>query len=427
MIDLLATYVHDFDPVIFSISEKIKLRWYGLSYVMGFAAAYLILLRLSRKKLWPIAELKVGDVVTYTAIFGVFLGGRIGYVLFYMLPSPGGLERILEDPITIIAVWEGGMASHGGILGIMLFTLFYAWKKQRTLWPAVGDGFAIVAPLGIFFGRMANFINGELYGTVTDEKNWWAVKFPKSLYESGYSDQLQKGLQQAAVNNDAAGEFLKDRIRLVGDYDGYDLSQQAFEQEFLPIARENPDVMQALADHAPARHPSQLYEGILEGLLVFLILYVIRLKFPKLRHGILTGIFFVAYALFRILVENVREPDAEMVGEMTKGQFLSIFMVAIGVSFIASAFILIPRRFWTGIGGVVLGAVTFSFGGTSTLEFTGGFLALAGGLLTFSGFMLGQPYWRFLPGSLVSNYSQEPGKSRKAFDIYRQISDKKAQ
>ena len=141
MIDLLATYVHDLDPVIFSISEKIKLRWYGLSYVIGFAAAYMILLRLSRKKLWPIDGLKVGDAVTYTAIFGVFLGGRIGYVLFYMLPRPGGLDRILEDPITIIAVWEGGMASHGGILGIMFFTLFYAWKHKLS-WLAVGDGFA---------------------------------------------------------------------------------------------------------------------------------------------------------------------------------------------------------------------------------------------------------------------------------------------
>ena len=336
MIDLLATYVHDLDPVIFSISEKIKLRWYGLSYVMGFAAAYIILLRLSRKKLWPIDALKVGDAVTYTAIFGVFLGGRIGYVLFYMLPSPGGLERILEDPITIIAVWDGGMASHGGILGIMFFTLFYAWKHKLS-WLGVGDGFAIVAPLGIFFGRMANFINGELYGTVTDDKNWWAVRFPKSLYENGYSDQLQKGLQQAAVSNDAAGEYLRDRVRLVWDYDGYDLSPQAFEQEFLPIARENPDVMQALADHTPARHPSQLYEGILEGLLIFALLYLLRMKFSKLWNGVISGTFFILYAIFRIGVENVREPDSEKIIGVTKGQFYSLFMIAIGLAFWAWA------------------------------------------------------------------------------------------
>jgi phosphatidylglycerol:prolipoprotein diacylglycerol transferase len=336
VIDLLATYVHDLDPVIFSISEKIKLRWYGLSYVAGFAAAYMVLLRLSRKKLWPIDELKVGDAVTYTAIFGVFLGGRIGYVLFYMLPRPGGLERILEDPITIIAVWEGGMASHGGILGIMFFTLFYAWKHKLS-WLGVGDGFAIVAPLGIFFGRMANFINGELYGTITGEKNWWAVRFPKSLYENGYSDQLQKGLQQAAVSNDAAGEYLRDRVRVVGDYDGYDLSPQAFEQEFLPIARENPDVMQALADHTPARHPSQLYEGILEGLLIFALLYLLRIKFPKLWNGVISGAFFILYAIFRIGVENIREPDSEKIIGVTKGQFYSLFMIVIGLVFWAWA------------------------------------------------------------------------------------------
>jgi phosphatidylglycerol:prolipoprotein diacylglycerol transferase len=253
-----------------------------------------------------------------------------------MLPNPGGSERILEDPITIIAVWDGGMASHGGILGIMFFTLFYAWKHKLS-WLGVGDGFAIVAPLGIFFGRMANFINGELYGTVTDEKNWWAVRFPKSLYENGYSDQLQKGLQQAAVSNDAAGEYLRDRVRLVGDYDGYDLSPQAFEQEFLPIARENPDVMQALADHTPARHPSQLYEGILEGLLIFALLYLLRMKFSKLWNGVISGAFFILYAIFRIGVENVREPDSEKIIGVTKGQFYSLFMIAIGLAFWAWA------------------------------------------------------------------------------------------
>jgi hypothetical protein len=113
------------------------------------------------------------------------------------------------------------------------------------------------------------------------------------------------------VSNDAAGEYLKDRVRLVGDYDGYDLSPQAFEQEFLPIARENPDVMQALADHTPARHPSQLYEGILEGLLIFALLYIIRISFPRLWHGVISGGFFILYAIFRIGVENVREPDSE--------------------------------------------------------------------------------------------------------------------
>lgn len=334
--DLLAAYVHDLDPVIFSITEKIKLRWYGLSYVMGFAAAYYILLRLSRRNLWVVDEKKVGDVVTYTAIFGVFLGGRIGYVLFYMIPEYG-IGRILEDPITIIAVWDGGMASHGGILGIMFVTLFYAWKNKLA-WTAVGDGFAIVAPLGVFFGRMANFINGELYGTLTDSKNWWAVKFPKSLYEKGFDDQRQSALKQAATADLEQGGKAGELLGPYGGFDGrYDIPSQVFEHQLLPIARDNPDVMKALADHTPTRHPSQLYEGVLEGLVIFGLLYGLRVCFPKLWNGVISGVFFILYAVFRILVEGVRQPDSEEIMGLTKGQFYSTFMIVIGVGFLAYA------------------------------------------------------------------------------------------
>lgn len=331
--DFLAVYVHDLDPVIFSITEKIKLRWYGLSYVMGFAVAYLILLRLARRDLWVVEEKKVGDLVTYAAIFGVFLGGRIGYVLFYMIPRDG-IGPLLDNPLTIIAVWDGGMASHGGILGIMVVTLYYAWKHQLS-WTGVGDGFSIVAPLGIFFGRVANFINGELYGTVTDSKSWWAVKFPKSLYEDGYSDDRQTALQQAAMADlDKAGGLLGPYGNQFGEYQ---LPPQVFDQQLLPIARDNPEVLKALADHTPARHPSQLYEGVLEGLVIFAVLFSLRVWFPRLWNGVITGLFFILYAVFRILVERVREPDAEMIAGLTKGQFYSTFMIVIGAGFLIHA------------------------------------------------------------------------------------------
>jgi len=327
--DILATYVHNLDPVIFSISEKIKLRWYGLSYVMGFMAAYFILLRLSRKNLWNVAEEKVGDVVTYTAIFGVFLGGRIGYVLFYMIPA-NGFAPILDNPLTIIAVWDGGMSSHGGILGIMIFTLFYAWKNKIS-WPGLGDGAAIVAPLGVFFGRIANFINGELYGRLTDVNKWWAVKFPKSLYE-GDQEELRAALRQIATNDpDKAGQIMAPYMQIDGDFA---LPRHVFETEIEPLARENPDILQAFADHTPARHPSQLYEGLLEGLVIFLLLFGMRLAFPRLWNGVLSGLFFILYAVFRIGVENVRQPDAEEIMGMTKGQFYSVFMLLIGAAFL---------------------------------------------------------------------------------------------
>jgi len=198
----------------------------------------------------------------------------------------------------------------------------------------MGDGAAIVAPLGVFFGRVANFINGELYGRVTDENKWWAVKFPKSLYE-GDQQELQAALRQIAVADpDQAGAILAPYMQLDGDFA---LPRQVFETQIEPIARENPEVMQAFADHIPARHPSQLYEGVLEGLVIFVLLLGMRLAFPRLWHGVLSGLFFILYAVFRIAVENVREPDAAEVMGMTKGQFYSVFMIVIGMAFLVYA------------------------------------------------------------------------------------------
>ena len=324
---VFAAYIHNLDPVIFKITESIQLRWYGLSYVMGFFVAYLILVRLSRRKLWVVEEKKVADVVTYTAIFGVFIGGRIGYVLFYMIPRDGW-GVIVNDPMTIIRVWDGGMASHGGILGIMFFTLYYSWRHKLS-WAGLGDGISIVAPLGVFFGRIANFINGELYGTTTSADKWWAVKFPKSLFEKGNEENLQNALRQIATT-DAGGEVT---AHIPQSADGTFLITHRGFEEIERVARGNADVLNALGDHTPARHPSQLYEGLLEGLFIFLVLFTMRRAFPRLWHGIITGTFFILYAIFRIGVENVRQPDAEKILGITKGQFYSIFMILIGLGF----------------------------------------------------------------------------------------------
>ncbi len=334
VMDFLATYVHDWDPVIWSITDAIKLRWYGLSYVLGFVAGYFILKSLSRRNLWVVKEEKVGDLLTWVAIFGVFLGGRLGYVLFYMIPEDG-IGPILEDPLKIVAVWDGGMASHGGILGIMTVTLIWA-IRTKVSWAALGDGFCIVAPLGVFFGRVANFINGELYGRKTSEESWWAVKFPKALYEEADDEKFEAALREAAVVDPqvmgsvfadctSGGQFVRPPLAVM-------------DQVVLPTARENPEVLQALGHHIPARHPSQLYEGILEGLVIFVGLYLLRVKVPRLWNGVITGLFFLTYAGFRILVENVREPDHELaVGGLTKGQFYSLFMIVVGVGFLVYA------------------------------------------------------------------------------------------
>ncbi len=319
MISVLATYVHDLSPIIFELGP-LKLRWYGLAYVAGFLMAYLILLHFARRKLWVVGPEKVADVVTFTAFFGVFLGGRVGYVLFYMIPE-NGWQAVTKDPLTIIKVWEGGMSSHGGILGIFFFTLFYAWKHKLS-WPGLGDGIAIVAPLGVFFGRMANFINGELYGIKTTSS--WGVKFPASLYKLEDRDQLEHAVNQAATVSDEVGALLAQQ----------GATQYSIYPSVVEISRNDPKVLAALGDHIDPRHASQLYEGVLEGALIFAVLYLLRVRFPKLGHGIITGIFFILYAIFRILVENVREPDSEEIMSLTKGQFYSTFMILIGVGFL---------------------------------------------------------------------------------------------
>jgi len=173
---VLATYVHNIDPVIFSFSDAIKLRWYGLAYLLAFLVGFLLLKKLGDKKLWVLPGEKASDFITLAAIFGVFLGGRIGNIVFYQW------DEFTGDPLMVFRVWEGGMASHGGILGLMIFTLVYAYIKKVS-WTGLGDALCVVAPLGIMFGRLANFINGELYGRI-DKSYAWAMKFPNALFDS---------------------------------------------------------------------------------------------------------------------------------------------------------------------------------------------------------------------------------------------------
>lgn len=315
---VIATYVHDLDPVIWRITDAIQLRWYGLAYLMGFVAGFYLLRYLAQRKLWVLEPERTGDFIAATALFGVFLGGRLGYVLFYQLPE-AGWGKLLEDPLMLVRVWEGGMASHGGILGVAIFLWFYA-KKHRVTWTGLGDGISVVAPLGLMFGRLANFINGELYGRAAGEGVPWAMKFPMSLAE-----------ESAAVQDAAWQACLEVEPRLAHAAEIGDLGQ------LVQAARENEEVSRTLGEFLTARHPSQLYEATLEGAVLFLILWTVRVRFRNAPDGLLTGLFFVLYALFRIVCEQFREPDAEMVGLLTRGQFLSVFMFVFAAAFLAHA------------------------------------------------------------------------------------------
>lgn len=311
---VFATYVHNLNPVALPLGGGFAVRWYGLAYLSGFVAGYLLLRHLARRGLWVMKPDAVGDFIAGTALFGVFLGGRLGYIFFYYLPRVGWGE-LAKDPLLVLRVWEGGMASHGGFLGLAIFTWFYA-QKHRVSWAALADGLCVVGPLGLFFGRMANFINGELYGRVTEGVPW-AVKFPLSLAEQ--PAEVQSAAWQACTRVDPK----------LADADALNT--------LVAAARVNPEVSRTLGHFLPDRHPSQIYEGLLEGLLIFAILWTIRVRFPKAPAGLLTGLLFGLYALVRIVCEQFREPDAALVGSLTKGQFFSLFMLLFCAGFLLHA------------------------------------------------------------------------------------------
>ncbi|MBI9021456.1 MAG: prolipoprotein diacylglyceryl transferase [Verrucomicrobia bacterium] len=167
----LAYWTHNLNPVIFHIAGPLAVRWYGLAYLLGFIGAYFILLRMSKRDEFAVPAEALSSFMVNLAVFGVFLGGRLGYVLLY------AWDTFLHDPLFVFRVWEGGMASHGGMLGVLAVLLWTA-HKQKCHFLNLTDGLALVAPLGLFFGRIANFINGELWGRPTQVA--WAIIFPQA-------------------------------------------------------------------------------------------------------------------------------------------------------------------------------------------------------------------------------------------------------
>ncbi|MEO0448199.1 MAG: prolipoprotein diacylglyceryl transferase [Verrucomicrobiota bacterium] len=294
--------IHDISPWLLQISGNFGIRWYGVSYVAGIVAAFYLLKWMARKRYGQMKEDEVSDFLIYAAVFGVFLGGRMGFVLFYAVPNEG-IGILFRDPLMIIRVWDGGMAAHGAILGLTLYTLYYARQKGYN-WPGVGDNLCTVAPLGIAFGRIANFINGELYGKPATVP--WAMKFPGEMERHEIWFRVSQRLPQFAH---------PDQVK---------------------AALDQPEVRQVLQEVLTPRHPSQFYQAGLEGLTLFGILMFLRTRFPKLGYGMLTGAFFMGYATFRIIAEIYRDADygsANILG-LQKGQFYSLFMYAAGAAFL---------------------------------------------------------------------------------------------
>jgi len=246
-------FINNFDPVAIQIFS-IEIRWYSLAYIIGILLGWI----LSKRFFISNVELKekFDDFLTFV-ILGIIIGGRLGYVILY---NP---NYYLDNLIDIFKIWEGGMSFHGGLIGVVLASIYFAKKNNQNFFIYL-DVISIVAPIGIFFGRIANFINSELYGTETNLP--WAVQFIKidNLY----------------------------------------------------------------------RHPTQLYEAIFEGLILFLILIYLRNKGLMKITGLMSGIFLVFYSIFRFIIEFLRVPD-EQVGyllfNLTMGQIISCIFFLIGI------------------------------------------------------------------------------------------------
>jgi len=311
---LAAFYLHDLSPFVLRFGESgFGLRWYGLSYVAAFLVGYWLYVHLCRAGYADLQVNDVGDFITWWVVPGTLIGGRMGYMLFYDLPN------FLENPLCALKVWEGGMSAHGGMVGLIIATFLYA-RRHRVSWTNLGDNLVVVAPLGLLFGRIANFINGELFGRPSNVP--WAVQFPKELY----------------IDTEMAATALRNAATISPGFNSVEKIIQAVPDSSL--------LRETLAEILTPRHPSQLYEAFLEGILLFLVLWLARTRL-HLPNGVLTGLFFIGYAVLRSIAEFFREPDAPLTMNLTRGQFLSLFLLLIGAAFVVTAYLrpVYPRRF----------------------------------------------------------------------------------
>ncbi|WCF27480.1 prolipoprotein diacylglyceryl transferase [Xylella fastidiosa] len=277
-------YLHAIDPIAFSLGP-VKVHWYGLMYLAGFGAAWCLgRQRIQAGRLLGVNMDGFSDLLFY-AMMGVVLGGRVGYMLFY------AFHDFLQEPLLLFRVWEGGMSFHGGLIGVLLAVAWWSRRQRMHMFDVVDFGAPLV-PVGLGFGRLGNFIGGELWGKLTH--NGWGVIFPRAPLSDVPAGQLA---MQDVMNFVQIQEHYA--AGLLGHY---------------------------------ARHPSQLYEAFLEGLVMFIVLWLFSRK-PRPRYAV-SGLFALLYGVFRFLVEFVRMPDNGVYvafGWLTRGQILSLPLIVIGL------------------------------------------------------------------------------------------------
>ncbi|MFP4145923.1 MAG: prolipoprotein diacylglyceryl transferase [Phycisphaeraceae bacterium] len=318
----LAAWLHDIDPFIFRVTDTLGPRWYGMSYLLGFFVAWLLIRRVARAGISTLTTHHASDFVLAVAV-GVVVGGRLGYVFLY---SPDLLVTWLDGPPWwgAIAINDGGMASHGGIVGGLLACLFYAWRKHHSPLHLL-DLFAFGAPLGLCFGRIANFINGELFGRIASPNLPWAVKFPQELFD-WTPDRWQNAVEQ---HPDAARGLARSLYTTVNELPA------EVPRIIASVQADHPEISRYVAEILPARHPSQIYAAFAEGLFVFAVLAFAWRK-PQ-KPGVIAGLFGIAYAVGRIIDEFFRRPDLHIMDQefaalgVTRGQWLSALVLLAGL------------------------------------------------------------------------------------------------
>lgn len=338
MLTLADAWVHDLDPVALRIGG-FALRWYGLSYVMGFIVAGLLLRWLAIRGATPIPKDRAMDVIVWL-VGGVLIGGRLGYVLFY---QPSLLWTFRADfPFwDLLALHRGGMASHGGIIGVCVAALRICrgWKTDDGSITGkcpplhVMDMIALIATPGLMFGRLANFINGELLGKVVSGPGqpgpWWAVRFWQEVPERW--DELPSD-QQALIAQSAG---VSPRRLTVGTTESIHTAiDDSIDHVYMlgVAARQGTaGATERLAELINARHPSQLYQALAEGVIAGLVVWWIARQ-PH-RPGLIGAWFLMVYGVGRILTEIYRLPDTHIerfIG-LSRGQWLSVGMIAVGI------------------------------------------------------------------------------------------------
>lgn len=324
--------VHDLSPFLIRFSGDFGIRWYGLAYIAGFLAAYFLFRWLSVRHKAGLQPEMVSDFITYGAI-GVLAGGRLGYCLFYD-PSLFMKFKASAPFWGVLAVNEGGMASHGGILGLMVACWLFS-KKYDVRLLYLFDLVSLAGPIGIFFGRIANFINGELVGRVAPPEFQWGVKFPTDIYQWPASNPSQ--LQALAPVVEKVPGFTADQwLTWVDQFRVDPAARQKINEGLMAIVDQiqsgNAAARDALGPLLELRYPSQLYAALGEGLFIFLVLFILA-RSPR-KAGLLGTYFFMLYGAVRIGTEMFRLPDAHIGFDwlgLTRGQWLSVGPILIGL------------------------------------------------------------------------------------------------